>query len=349
MSLPRAHGGPACEGILKACPEDFQVFEQMHVLPEGEGEHLWLEVEKTGWNTEDVALWLAKQAGIHRLSVGYSGLKDKHAVTRQWFSLHLPGKADPQLDWPDGLRELQALRHRRKLNRGTHRANSFLLRVTGFSGDRDHLHAQLTAIAEQGVPNYFGEQRFGRGAGNLVRGSEWLLGGEAPRKKALRSIWLSAVRSDLFNRVLAARVGQGCWNRVLGGDILQPEGSRGLFLADDDEAAAGRVIAGEVHPTAPLPGVPGMASSGSCFELEQRILEPHQPVIAGLQAQGVEEARRATRLPVRDLQWSWHSTESTDEQQREGKEYLQLAFTLPAGAFATTVMAELIREPGQAE
>ena len=262
QGLPCAHGGPVCQGVLKARPDDFYVAEQMHVTPEGQGEHLWLEIEKTGWNTEDVAMLLAKQARVHRLSVGYSGLKDKHAVTRQWFSLHLPGKDDPEFDWPEGLTVLQAGRHRRKLNRGTHRANDFRLRVTAFQGDREALETQLHTIMAEGVPNYFGEQRFGRGAGNLVRGTEWLLGGEAPRKKALRGMWLSAVRSNLFNQVLAERVRRDCWNRVLAGDILQPEGSRGLFMADDDCDAVERVASGEVHPTAPLPGLPGMASSG---------------------------------------------------------------------------------------
>jgi len=195
-------------------------------------------------------------------------------------------------------------------------------------------------IIAQGVPNYFGEQRFGRGSGNLVRGTEWLLGGEAPRKKALRGMWLSAVRSNLFNLILAERVRQGCWNTVLGGDILQPQGSRGLFLADDDPAAMERVANGEVHPTAPLPGVPGMASSGPCNQLEQQILAPHAPVIEGLRQIKVEEARRATRLPVRDLQWVWHT-----DPEREGEDCLELAFTLPTGAFATTVMAELVSSP----
>ena len=144
------------------------------------------------------------------------------------------------------------------------------------------------------------------------------------------------MRSDLFNRVLAERVERQCWDRVLAGDLLQPEGSRGLFPADEDPDAGERVIAGQVHPTGPLPGVPGMASSGPCRELEQQVLAPHATVIHGLCKMGVDEARRATRLPVRDLQWSWQS-------EREGEACLELAFTLPTGAFATTVMAEIIK------
>lgn len=346
MELPRAYGGPAVQGELKCQPSDFRVQECMHVQPEGEGEHLWLEIEKTGWNTEDVAMWLAKSAGIHRLSVGYSGLKDKHAVTQQWFSLHLPGKADPQICCPDGLRILQQVRHRRKLNRGTHRANAFQLIVRNVVGDVAQLETQIDVLSQQGVPNYFGEQRFGRGAGNLVRGREWLCGGEAPRKKALRSIWLSAVRSDCFNRVLAERVRLQRWNALLDGDIFQPEGSRGLFHAADEDNAVARLEAGEIHPTAPLPGITNMASSGACLALEERVLADDSAVIEGLCHLGVDGARRATRLPVSDLQWQLNALHEPEDTLSKAPVYtLSIQFVLPAGAFATTVMAELVAPP----
>ena len=331
---PAAHGGPAASAVLRAEPEDFRVVEIMNVVPEGEGEHLWLEIEKTNWNTEDVALWLAKSAAIHRLSVGYSGLKDRRAITRQWFSLHLPGKDDPSFDWPAGLRLLNARRHRRKLNRGTHRGNHFELRLRAVDGDRDVLEHTLQRIALDGVPNYFGEQRFGRQGANWQRGLAWLAGGEAPRKRTLRGFWLSAVRSGLFNAVVAERVRQGVWNRLLDGDLLQPEGSRGLFPAHDDEHAGARVVAGEVHPTGPLPGAAGMASSLACSRLENEVLAAWPGVVEALAGQGVEGARRATRLPVSGLQWQWRG------------EDLTLTLGLPTGAFATTVLAELITQRG---
>lgn len=326
-----AHGGPVGEGLLRARPEDFRVTEIMTVSPEGEGEHLWLEIEKTGWNTEDVALWLAKQAGIHRLAVGYSGLKDRRAVTRQWFSLHLPGKPDPRFDAVPGLSIRQAVRHRRKLNRGTHRGNRFYILLREFDADADALERVLAAIGREGVPNYFGEQRFGRAGANWSRGAAWLRGGEAPRKRTLRNFWLSAVRAGLFNAVLAERVRAGFWHRSLPGDLLQPAASRGLFHADDDPDAAERVARGEVHPTAPLPGAGGMASSAACAALEQRILAPHAALVTGLGEQGLAAARRATRLTVEGLQW--HREKAT----------LGLEFQLVTGAFATTVLAELAR------
>lgn len=332
MTLPRAHGGPVAQGLLRASPEDFVVIEQLGFEPGGEGEHLWLLLRKREWNTTDLALALARWARLPLRAVGYSGLKDRVAVADQWFSLHLPGKADPELTGlPDGVTVLSAVRHRRKLNRGTHRANHFRLIIRELAGDVPALEQRLAAIAEQGVPNYFGEQRFGRGGDNFSRASAWLLGqGEAPRKPALRSLWLSAVRSELFNQVLAQRVQQQSWHRALPGDILQPQGSRGLFCADDDAQAAARVVQGEAHPTAPLPGAGGMASSGAAAELEAAVLEPHQPLIQALGEQGVEAARRAMRLPVGDLHWSLAGTT------------LALEMTLPAGAFATTVLAELI-------
>jgi tRNA pseudouridine13 synthase len=332
MSLPRAHGGPVARGVLRATPEDFRVIEELGFEPDGEGEHLWLLVRKREWNTTDLALALAKLSKLPLRAVGYSGLKDRIAVTDQWFSLHLPGKADPDLSaLPDGVTLLRAVRHRRKLNRGTHRFNHFDLYLRDLAGDTAALRERLDAVAREGVPNYFGEQRFGRGGDNASRASAWLLGqGEAPRKPALKSLWLSAVRSELFNQVLARRVQEHCWQRALGGDLLQPDGSRGLFLADEDSAAAERVRRGEVHPTAPMPGAGGMASSGACAALEQAVLAPHAALIEALAAQGVEAARRATRLPVRDLAADIHA------------DGLHLRMTLPAGSFATTVLAELI-------
>ena len=329
---PRALGEPGARGLIRASVEDFQVEEQLGFEPDAGGEHLWLWVEKRGWNTQDVLTWLAKAARLPLRSVGVSGLKDRHALTWQWFSLHLPGKPDPDLaPLPEGIRILRRQRHSRKLNRGTHRRNRFELRITALQGDRDALQARLTRVSESGVPNYFGLQRFGRESRNVQRAVAWLCeGGEAPRKQATRGLWLSALRSELFNRVLARRVHEGCWDKVLPGDILQPEGSRGLFAADDDADSAARVARGEVHPTGPMPGAGGLSPTGESLALEQQALAGCEDWIAALARFGVEAARRATRLPVADMNWQFES------------DALQLAFSLPAGAFATSVLAELI-------
>lgn len=333
---PTALGGVAGQGVIKALPEDFVVIEELNFTPDAGGEHLWLHIEKRNWNTEDVACWLARAAGIHRLAVGYSGLKDKRAVTRQWFSLQLPGKPDPDFCWPDGITCLEAMRHKRKLNRGTHRYNRFELRVSSLDADRECLDRRLEQVAKRGVPNYFGKQRMGIANSNLANAMAWLGGeGEAPRKRKFRSFWLSAMRSHLFNLVLAERVRLDCWDSQLEGDILQPAGSRGLFFANDEPQSAARLLALEVHPTAPLPGRSEMRSQGAAAELEARVLAPFAKQISGLEEAGVDAAQRATRLIVTALEWQYNN------------DNLELAFRLPAGAFATTVLAELIGEGEQ--
>lgn len=333
IEQPNAFGDLVGQGTIKAVPEDFQVTEVLSFTPDAGGEHLWLQIEKRDWNTEDVAIWLAKSASLSRRAVGYSGLKDRHAVTRQWFSLHLPGKPDPQLDMPEGLRLLTASRHSRKLNRGTHRFNDFSLRVTSLNADADALENRLQEIRQRGVPNYFGLQRMGRDQNNLHQAQAWLSGdGEAPRKKRLRGFWLSAMRSHLFNQVLAERVRRQCWDTVLEGDILQPVSSRGLFMANDDNTAVERMAKGEVHPTAPLPGTDAMMPTGQALALEQQALLPFQAEINGLQQEKLKAARRATRLYASQMAWQHH------------QHTLELAFRLPTGSFATTLLAAIIGE-----
>ncbi len=208
---PRAHGAACGEAVLKAVAEDFQVDEVLDIPLSGEGEHLWLWVEKRGLNTEEAARRLGRAAGVQQKNVSYAGLKDRQALTRQWFSLHLPGKADPDLGAAEGadLRILRCTRHSRKLQRGAHAANGFTLRLTGLRAERALLDARLERIAADGVPNYFGLQRFGHGGGNLVDARSCAEQGLLPANRNLRSRFLSAGRSYLFNRLLAERVAGG--------------------------------------------------------------------------------------------------------------------------------------------
>lgn len=337
---------PAYTARLRTVPEDFQVSEVLGFQPGGGGEHLWLRLRKRGWNTEDVAMTLARQVGLPRRAVSFSGLKDRHAVTEQWFSLHLPGRDDVRLaGLPQGLDVIEQLRHGRKLQRGTHKRNQFQLRLRALrrrddeaftQTDQDRLAQRLQQLREQGMANYFGEQRFGHGGNNWLRGSAWLRGeGAPPRKRALRSLWLSAVRSQLFNLVLAERQRLGVWNQLLPGDVLQPDGSGSLFHAAQADDAAARIAAGELHPTAPLPGVGGLAPqglavAGECAALEQQLLAPHQPLLDALAGEQVAAQRRACRVLLKDLHWQWQSDD------------LLLDFSLPAGAFATSLLAHLV-------
>src|SRR5699024_3980995 len=278
---------------------------------------------------------LAKAAGLPLRAVGFSGLKDRQAVTERWFSLHLPGMDDPSLrELPEGIAVLEQVRHGRKLNRGTHIANHFVLHARQVQGDAQAAVQRLLQMQQQGVPNYFGEQRFGRARQNVARATAWLLPEEGQRPKEpnrkMRGLWLSAVRSELFNLVLAERVRQGNWNQLLAGDVLQPLASRGLFSADEDTTSAARIAAGEVHPTGPLVGADGMQPTGLCAALENSVLAPQQALIAALAAQTVTAARRGLRLLVAWFAW-----------QQLNDNGWRICMTLPTGAFATTVLAEL--------
>ena len=167
--LKRAYGETPIKGRIKSTNADFVVDEIMLVEPSGQGEHLWLHIEKDGCNTDWVAQQLARTAKLKAMAVSYAGMKDRHAITRQWFSVHLPGKDDVDFSSleNDGIKILQSLRHDKKLKRGTLSGNKFTLRIRDLTGSTDKMNQRLHIIKQQGVPNYFGEQRFGFGMNNL--------------------------------------------------------------------------------------------------------------------------------------------------------------------------------------
>ncbi len=331
---PYALGKPVVSGQLRFQPADFDVEEIPAFEPAGEGSHLWLWVEKTGANTDWVAEQLAKAAGCSPRDVGYAGMKDRHAVTRQWFSL--PWKVGAAAEFADpaveGVRILQVTLHEKKLRRGILRGNRFRILLRQLQGDLSSLGPRLERLAEQGVPNYFGPQRFGFGGANVERAVQWLQqGGRLPR--ARRSIYLSALRSFLFNQVLAARVKDGSWNRLLEGELAMLDGTHSIFLSNPaDEVLQQRCKDFDLHPTGPLPGRGGMATQNAAAELEQAVLAGYQDSIASLASFGVDAERRSLRLCVNELSW--------DIQP----DTLQLEFSLPAGAYATVVMREIINE-----
>ncbi len=319
---------------MRASPEDFLVEEDLGVEASGSGEHVLLKIRKRNLNTAEVATHIARLASIGARDVSYAGLKDRVAVTTQTFSVHLPGKEDP--DWSrlegENLQVLEAQRHHRKLRRGTLRGNHFKLRIRALSCEPLMLEERLQKIAGYGVPNYFGAQRFGREGNNLQR-AQTLFAGKAKKvRRDKRSIWLSAARSWLFNKVLAARVADGSWRQVQEGDVMQLAGGRGQFMAEKGNAElAGRLENLEVHVTGPLCGKPGRAlqPSGIAAGLEREALEAHQPWIDGLMRFGLEADRRALCAAVSDLQW------------RLENDVLELSFGLSSGSYATAVVREL--------
>lgn len=335
--LPYAHGGSAALGRLRERPEDFQVDEILGFAPDGEGEHLLVHVRKTGANTDWVARRLASHAGLPVSSVSYAGLKDRHGVTTQWFSVHTGLALDP--DWSkldvEGVEILASVRHRRKLRRGALRGNRFRIRVGGLSGDLDTLAERLAQIRRRGAPNYFGAQRFGNREGNLYA-SHALFTGQAKRvKRHLRGLWLSAARSQLFNEVLAQRVERGDWDRPLPGDRMQLDGSHASFLAEvlDDELIE-RCLAFAIHPSGPLWGEGEILTSGDVAEREQRLSKDFPVWTAGLAAARLRQERRPLRLQVGAM----------ESLIADGA--LEIGFELQAGAYATTVLRELVAWSG---
>jgi len=326
--LPYAWGGPLAKGQLRVKPEHFQVTELLEVDFSGAGEFDWVYVEKNGLSTPEAAELLQQFSGAKDIS--YSGLKDKDAVTRQWFSLHMLGQASA--DWQSfkhsGLRVLDSQRHQRKLRRGTHRYNQFILVLSGVSADE--LSERVQCVAEQGFPNYFGEQRFGHGGNNLDQARRWLSGGRKV-SRFKRGLWLSVLRSHLFNCVLAERVRQANWNQPLPGDLFCLGDGNSVFQEADSELAAARVNAGEIHPSGPLPGSVGRIwVESAALELERKVLETEQDTIAALAARRVDAARRPLRVIPKAL---------TITGVAEG---CQLEFSLPKGCFATALVRELI-------
>jgi len=333
LQLPYAHGGPLGRARLRSIPEDFFVDEVLGFPPSGQGEHLLVHVRKRERTTEQAAARLARSLGVPRRAVSYAGMKDKWAVTQQWFSVHLPGNAPllPPGELAPGVEVLSAARHNKKLRRGVLRGNRFRLRLRDVDAPAAAISVRLAAIARLGVPNYFGAQRFGPGGENIDRARDMLSGRLQLRDRTLRGILLSAVRSYLFNQVLAERVRQGVWNKAVEGELLMLDGRGSLFALEVlDEDIRARLAALAIHPSGPLCGRGCPQPSAVAADLEQRVLAEEAELVAGLSAAGVEGARRALRVRVSELAW-WFPAPGE----------VELRFALPAGAYATSVIREI--------
>jgi tRNA pseudouridine13 synthase len=353
-ALPRAHGGAIGTGQLRAVPEDFVVREWLGFEADGEGEHVLLTVRKRDANTHWVAKQLARLAGVHPREVGYAGLKDRHALCEQAFTL--PVRSAVGMAWDgiagEGFEVLRAQRHRRKLKPGALQGNDFVLVVREFrrSTPNDEnlgrstpndgkftstaqlLESRLMAVATQGVPNYFGPQRFGIDGGNLQRAIEWFSGRLVLTDHLQRSLALSAARAAVFNALLAARVRSSAWNQLQSGDVANLDGSQSVFAVGElDATLQTRCEQCDLHPTGPLVGIGTAKVQGAPAALEAEVAKEHALLVEGLCRAGVEQQRRALR--VRPTQVTW---QLQDEQ-------LQLSFRLRRGAFATAVLHEVLQ------
>ncbi|MBW8311801.1 MAG: tRNA pseudouridine(13) synthase TruD, partial [Rhizobium sp.] len=254
-TLPGGFGAPVLSALYRVAPEDFVVEEIPGFEPTGQGEHLLLTVEKRGANTVHIAKRLARWAGIPEMGVGYAGLKDRHAVTRQRFSVHLPKRVAPDLAalQDEELRVLDSAWHNRKLPRGALKGNRFELVLREVAGEPDAIGQRLAAIAAGGLPNYFGVQRFGREGDNVEAARRMFAGQRVHRDQ--RSIYLSAARSEMFNAVLAARIAAGDWASGREGEVWMLDGTQSVFGPEPaTEELAARPPPQGRHPPPPPGG-----------------------------------------------------------------------------------------------
>jgi tRNA pseudouridine13 synthase len=325
--LPWASSPPKVSGVIRRYPADFIVEESLAFPLTGNGEHLYLRIRKTGQNTRWVAKQLARKLGLPSKAIGTAGMKDRHAITEQWFSLHLPGIVDPDLGALDidGVEVLDAIRHSGKLRTGALSGNRFKILVRDISGDVNALEARLSEMAQTPVPNYFGSQRFGHHGGNLdllfLRESQSTPGRET------RSFGLSALRSALFNLWLAQRIEDGTWLAPLAGEITYLEDE--LRFSHIDKVAAAAMCA----PTGLLWGAGDNKATGVALTREQAFAETFTHTLGLLRAYEVRMMRRPLWLRPVDFDY--------EVRHEDDQTVLALQFGLSRGQFATSVIREL--------
>lgn len=318
---------------LKTIPDDFIVDEIMPVVMSGDGEHNWLHITKQGANTDFVAQQLARFAGVNASAVSYAGLKDRNAVTSQWFSVHLPGQADPQ--WQelqhDEFTINQIHRHSRKLKRGALSANRFKITLRQLEGDKKLWQQRLEMIQQYGVPNYFGLQRFGHQMNNLYRAAELIEKNKIRRLKPhKRSIFLSAMRSWIFNQIVSRRIEQDSFSKPQAGDVFMLADSQACFTEALTPALEQRLLDKDIHLTAAMWGRGELMSSESVATVERLVASEYRAFSEALEKAGMKQERRSMRLLPVNMQWQFEEDNS-----------LVVSFELTKGSYATVVFREL--------
>jgi tRNA pseudouridine13 synthase len=333
---------PLATATFKQEAEDFQVIEELGYELTGDGEHIFLYIQKQNLNTAFVAENIARFANVPLRNVTYAGRKDKFALCKQWIGVHMPGKSQP--DWSklqlEGLTILKVTRHNKKLRTGQLKGNRFIIKLRHVSQMED-LVAHLKVVATQGVPNYFGEQRFGQQrrddteqmqvGGNLVL-AEKMINGEAIRNRNKRSMAISALRSWLFNEFLSARLSQFGLHQLVHGDAMNLQGSNSYFIAEDnDPSVAQRFDQRDIAPTLPMWGKGDVAVKDDCLAFEQSIAKQFPSITKFLANNGLRMERRAAIIWPEQLDW------------QADRDTLTVSFSLPAGCFATSVLRECVQ------
>lgn len=334
-SLSYLHGKPSATGKLKAKPEHFQVSENLGFDFTGQGEHLMVRIRKTGENTSFVANELAKACGVKSKDVSWAGLKDRHAVTEQWLSVHLPKGETPDFraflaQYPS-IEILATDRHNKKLRPGDLVGNQFVVTLSDVS-DVEDVVQRLALIKQNGVPNYFGSQRFGNNGNNLVEARRWGRDNVRTRNQNQRSLYLSAARSWIFNAIVSARIEQTVFTQAVVGDVVVKQAEQLPVTADSLEAINQQLLQRELSLTAALAGDNALPTTEQALAIEQPHLDAEPDLMALICSNRMRHERRELALFPQQLSW-----------QVSGNE-ICLRFALDAGCFATAIVRELIEE-----
>jgi len=343
MMLPELnflHGKPVSTGLLRNQKSDFKVFEQLPFSPCGEGEHLYIHIRKTGANTVFVARELAKYFKIKEQLVSYAGLKDRFAVTEQWFGVHVPGKQEYDLSNLniEGVEVLSYKRHNKKLRTGALTGNRFELILRDVT-ELKALHERWQSIVLHGVPNYFGEQRFGIDGGNIDKALA-LFSGTKVKDKKKRGMYLSAARSIIFNAIINERIKGDVFSKVQVGDVLMLAGTQSVFHLDEiDPSIAQRFNEKDIDITASMWGAGELMTTGEPKLLEQQVADNHSEFSQGLPRFGLKQERRRIRLVIQNADIDVLPCETSSN---DAVSTVKISFFLAAGSYATTVLRELI-------
>ena len=325
--LPYPYGAASIDAVIKQHAADFEVEEVLGFEPGGDGEHLFLWVEKQGLTTPELVTRIARDFALSESAVSHSGLKDKHAVTRQWLSLHLPGKDSPEpaIEGSD-YRVLSQRRHHRKLRPGTHKANRFRLRLRGISELSEATRQQIDLVASQGFANYFGHQRFGSRQDNLQQALRQLTTRKLSRSR--RGLLISSLRSHLFNTILARRLELGHWAEPLEGDVFMLHGSHSIFSEPVNAELLRRYRELDISSCASLYGSGSVLMSATALAIERAVFDENRLITDCLQQQG-------SRLQMRPLR---AVADSFDYAYDAAAEVLDIEMCLPTGSYATSLL-----------
>ncbi len=319
-------------------PEDFRVDEVPLYAHRGSGEHLYVRVEKRGFTTPAMLRVVTRAAGVDERDVGYAGLKDKHAVTRQWLSL--PSTARPPSEWqlPEGVNVIEHTRHGNKLRTGHLLGNRF--RITLVTTDLAALEKASPVAAHlrvAGLYNYFGGQRFGRSGDGLRQAMGWLREGAKLHglPRFLTKLYPSVIQAEVFNRYFSARRARGL-DQLMLGEVVRLNNAGAMFAVQDVAGEQPRLTSGDVHLTGPMFGPKARATSADAAALEHSVID-ELGLSAGAREQLARLApgtRRDLIAPIEQLELCW-----------SGVGRLELAFSLPSGSYATEVVRQFTHAP----